>query len=206
MKAAAGHTGAMAGNYLMQKKLFIKAGILVTESFMEFSNCIKWNSFYPHVNRCQQIAIVSNAGFESVACADHLEGILVPLNDKLYDELKRVIDADGIGALVSPTNPLDLTPSATDQAYFGSTEVFAKSSVDAIFTCIVPLSEKLLAFEDDKVLELAQSYKQLADKYNKPIGIVVDAGALYDRYRAIFRKANLPVFNSTEEAFLAIGR
>jgi len=37
MEAAAGHTGAMAGNYDIQKILFQKAGIIITERFDEFA-------------------------------------------------------------------------------------------------------------------------------------------------------------------------
>ena len=40
--AAAGHTGAMTGDYLQQKRLLSKAGAIVVETFNQFNAVFKW--------------------------------------------------------------------------------------------------------------------------------------------------------------------
>ena len=210
MKAAAGHTGAMAGNYQLQKKLFLQAGVIVTESFAQFSSCLKWYSAYPNFKKADCVAVISNAGFETVGSADHLgeerslkrANKLLVLSDKLKEELNQVIEKNHLTGLVNAANPFDITPAAADAAYLAGTRVFAKSEADCVFTCIVPLSEKLAAFESEKVQEIVNQYKELAQL--KPLGIVVDSGKLYDQYRTAFQHAGIPTYSSIEQAFLAL--
>ncbi|MFT5756668.1 MAG: acyl-CoA synthetase (NDP forming) [Alteromonadaceae bacterium] len=45
--AAAGHTGAMMGDYQMQKRLLTKSGAIFVETFNQFNAVLKWLSAYP---------------------------------------------------------------------------------------------------------------------------------------------------------------
>ncbi len=209
MKAAAGHTGAMAGNWDLQKNLFEKAGVIVTESFAEYSSILKWLSAFPKFKSANKVAVISNAGFETVGSADHLgedkgrQNLLLRMDSKIETQLNEMIEECNLTGLVSPANPFDITPMASDKAYLEATRVYYNSDADAVVTCIVPLSDMLHVFKEDKVEALADGYREIASG-DKPLAIVVDSGALYDNYRAAFEKVGLPVYRSVELAFMAI--
>jgi acyl-CoA synthetase (NDP forming) len=194
----------MAGNYELQKKILIEAGVTITENFLEFSSTINFLSAYPQFKNASQIAVISNAGFETVASADHIGKRILPLNDSMKLELANVFKKHGLESLVGAANPLDLTPMANESAYLESAEVFLKSSADALVFCAVPLTDKLNTDNILKMKEVAEKLKIIATKYQKPILVVVDSGILYNNYRESFKAHGLPTFGSIEEAFLAL--
>jgi acyl-CoA synthetase (NDP forming) len=204
MKAAAGHTGAMAGNYELQKNILMKSGIYVTENFVEFSSKLNFLSAYPDYKNASKIAVISNAGFETVASADSIGSRIMPLNDFLHANLQKVFMKNGLAALVGAANPLDLTPMADANTYLECTEVFAASDADAILFCAVPLTDKLETSDFAVMANTAERLKAISVKYNRPVLVVVDSGNLYNDYREEFKKARLPTFSSIEEAFLAL--
>ena len=70
--AAAGHTGAMTGDYHVQKRLLLKAGAVLAESFNQFNAVLKWMAAYPDLHTLGKLAIVTNAGYETVGSVDTL--------------------------------------------------------------------------------------------------------------------------------------
>jgi acyl-CoA synthetase (NDP forming) len=205
MKAAAGHTGAMAGNYELQKQILSKANIFITENFQEFSSVLNFISAYPHTKKIQQVAVISNAGFETVSSADSIGKLFYNLTKEEKKSLEKIFIRHGLAELVSATNPLDLTPMANQDAYLESTEVFANSKdVDAILFCAVPLTDKLETTDLTKINEIANGLKNISLKSSKPILVVVDSGVIYNKYRDAFKRVGLPTFNSIEESFLAL--
>lgn len=212
MAAAAGHTGAMAGNYDLQKKLLVEAGVVVTESFKEFASILRWLSSYPQFRFSSNVAVISNAGFETVCSADHLgedivhdrKKLMMEIDDSLRSPLKKMIEDCGLKGLVNAANPLDITPTASDKAYLEATRVFAESPADAVIVGIVPLSEMLCTKDLSALQSVVDEYCKIVEKTKKPIGIVVDAGNIYDDYCGVFKRANLPVFRSMENAFVAL--
>jgi acyl-CoA synthetase (NDP forming) len=70
--AAAGHTGAMTGDYHVQRRLLHKAGAVLTESFNQFNAVLKWMAAYPDLHTLGRLAIVTNAGYETVGSVDTL--------------------------------------------------------------------------------------------------------------------------------------
>ncbi len=212
MKAAAGHTGAMAGNYDLQRTLFIKSSMIVTESLREYSNTLKLLSHYPNFKNSPTVTIISNAGFETVGSADYLgadkkrdrPNMLKKLSTQEIKDLDAVISSDGLSGLVCANNPLDLTPMASEKAYLSSAKVFAQGTSEIIVVCMVPLTEKVAAFDKEKVRSFALELKHLASHYKKSILMVVDSGDLYHDYKQTLIDEGLPVFSSIEEAFLPI--
>lgn len=204
MKAAAGHTGAMAGNYELQKKILKIAGIYITENFQEFSSILNFLSCYPNYKYASKLAVISNAGFETVSSADNIGPRLMPLTESIKTELEIVLQKCGLAGLVGAANPLDLTPMADSAAYFECAEVFSKSEAEAILFCLVPLTDKLNTIDTQVMNNFAKNIKNIADQKKKPILVVIDAGSLYDNYRDAFKLAGLPTFKSIEDAFLAL--
>lgn len=210
--AAAGHTGSMAGNYDLQKRIFVEAGIVVTESFDEYASVLRWLSAYPNYKHSTSVAVISNAGYETVGSADHLgedkikgkKRLLMTLEDADKTALNKMIEENKLTGLVSAANPFDITPMAGDKAYLDATRVFAAGNADAVIVCVVPLSDMLGIFDDTRVKSFVAEIKKIASESNKPVGVVVDSGKLYDDYRQAFAKENVPVYRSIETAFSAI--
>lgn len=209
MEAAAGHTGAMAGNYDLQKNLFKNSGIIVTEGFDEFTTLLKWFSTYPDYEKPQKVVVISNAGYETVASADHLgadkktgqPNLLMPLSGKNRNKLETIIEKNGLKGLVAAANPLDLTPMAGDKAYLDCIRYMTETDADTIVLCIIPLADMLQVFNQEKVKNFVDELKKIIQTTKKAMGVVVDSGDVYDQYRKMFIQAGIPVFRSIEDLF-----
>ncbi len=212
MKAASGHTGAMAANYHLQKKVLEKAGIIVTESFSEFTAVLKWYSAYPNYKRPSNLAVLSNAGYETVGSADRVgedliagrKNLLMALSETEQSHLEKVVVKNRLGGLTIASNPLDLTPMAGERTFLDAARCFADSHADTIVICMVPLTDMLRPFNQNKVLDFASELKAIADATGKAIGVVVDSGFIYDEYRATIEDCGIPVFRSIEDIFMPI--
>ncbi len=206
--AAAGHTGSMAGNYDLEKKLFSDAGIVVTESYSDFSAAIKWLSAYPSARYPQEVAIITNAGSESVVAADQLGQRIGQTRPRLIhqittnekNEINNYLKKIKLNGLVSASNPLDVTPMASEQTFLKACEIYAKGTSDIIVLGMVPLTD-MLNVNAEPAKELAEKIKQIAQETQKAIAVVIDSGALYDTYRTILSEAGIPIFNSLEVPF-----
>lgn len=207
--AAAGHTAAVAGDYDICQTALRHAGAFVAEDFREFGLALElalgWAGKTTGTGR---VFAMTNAGMEAVAMAD--SGLrLTELDDQLKSELDRVLNEHGLRSLVSPRNPLDLTPAADEAAYEAALHVaLASEAVDAVVLSCVPLAPTLHSLESE--LEDVRSFASRAVAWSataqKPIVIVFDGGAEYDALRRAVRAAGLPVFASADDAARLIGR
>lgn len=211
MEAAAGHTGAMAGDYDLLKGLLERSNVEVAESFSTFAAKLAWHSSWPGCSKFEKVGIISNAGFETVGGADNLgvsgindKRMLFPFDEEETKFLEKVIEDNGLTSLVGVSNPMDLTPMADEKAYLDTAEAMARGSVDAIMVGLVPLTERLDVFSESAVRGFGQNLLEISKVHKKPIGVVVDSGALYDSYRHTLQSLGLPVFNSMEQALSAI--
>ncbi len=210
-EAAAGHTGAMAGDFQIQYKVLEDAGVLVAESIQEFSTYLRILSHYPDIKSIKNVSIITNAGFESVVAADILgrddfvenPGMLYKIGDSDKDALDLLVKKHRLNGLVSSANPMDLTPMASDSAYFDVIEYFCSTKTDLIIVGLIPLTETLV-IEKSSALIYAKKYKEMSERYDKPIFIVIDSGKIYDDYRDAFIKAGLAVFSHMESALSSI--
>ena len=210
MKAASGHTGAMASDHALHEKLFSQAGIKMVGTFGEFSAALAFYSLYPAAKPVARIGAMSNAGFETVGIADFLGGgghpaesrvsKVAPFGEEDRAALFRAICDHKLDGLVAVNNPLDVTPMAGSRAYRDMIRIIAKGEVDAVVVGIVPLSEKLSAFDETATQAFAQELRETTLESGKPVVIVIDAGATYDRYAGAFANAGLLVFRSMDEA------
>jgi acyl-CoA synthetase (NDP forming) len=204
MTAAAGHTGALASEYGIEKELLQHAGAVVCENFTRFENSLSWYSAYPDFSKSAvpNIFIMTNAGYESVACADGLGERLAPLSAKLRRQINTTLDHYHLSGIVSAANPLDLTPMASDDAYFSCAEDILHSEESGLLIIgIVPLAPMIDTDDDARITIHAQRLKQLIDASAKPVAVVVDAGTRYLKFKCAFMQANIPVFASVQEIF-----
>ena len=62
----------MTGDYHVQKRLLLKSGAVLAESFNQFNAVLKWMAAYPDLRKLGKMAIITNAGYETVGSVDTL--------------------------------------------------------------------------------------------------------------------------------------
>jgi acyl-CoA synthetase (NDP forming) len=201
MAAASSHTGALAGDHSLQASVLRRAGVMLAERMEAFDAALAWLGAYPQ-GRPEAVAIMTNAGFESVASADLLGGPChgSKLTAAESAALAATIEAEGLTGLVSPRLPLDLTPMANEAAYLASARLLAATEADVVVVGLVPLTKRLDTTDPAVYGPFAAALVALAETSGKWIGVAVEGGPLFDAYRQALREAGLPVFLTMEEA------
>ncbi len=201
MAAASSHTGALAGDAALQASVLRRSGAMLAERIEAFDAALSWLGAYA-TGTPRRVAVVTNAGFESVASADLLTGPFrgASLTEAESVRLAALIEAHGLTGLVSPRLPLDLTPMADEAAYLASTRLLLETEADAVVVGLVPLTRRLGTADPGAFGPFAQALRALADASGKWVGAAVEGGAIYDAYRQGLREAGVPVFLTMEEA------
>ncbi len=211
---AAGHTAAIAGDYRVSWHLARAAGVLITESFAEFEGVVRVCCALAGRRRGgRRVMLMSNAGFEVVGMADGLRGEtfaleLATLSAATKGRMATTLERNKLGALVEVKNPLDVTPSAPDAAHHDLVQaVLEDDGVDAVVVGLVPMSPALAVLPGglSEPHSLAQTLPRLFKATDKPLVVVVDAGALYQPLVDVLEAAGLPVFRRADEAVRALG-
>jgi acyl-CoA synthetase (NDP forming) len=174
---------------------------MLAERMEAFDAALAWLGAYPK-GRPTSVAIMTNAGFESVASADLLSG---PFHGSRLTEpetaaLTAALEKHGLKGLVSPRLPLDLTPMADEAAYLDAARLLLDTEADVVVVGLVPLTKRLDTSDPAVYSPFATALAALAQATGKWVGVAVEGGALYDAYRQALREAGLPVFLTMEEA------
>ncbi|WP_291272628.1 acetate--CoA ligase family protein [Geothrix sp.] len=201
MAAASSHTGALAGDHALQASVLRRAGAMLAERIEAFDAALSWLGAFAE-GRPRRVAIMTNAGFESVVSADLLGGPFrgAKLTEAETAALTATIEAHGLTGLVSPRLPLDLTPMADEAAYLASADLLLASEADVLVVGLVPLTRRLGTADPAVFGPFARALADLARQHGKWVGVAVEGGHLYDAYRQGLREAGLPVFLTMEEA------
>lgn len=200
-QAAAGHTASLAGDYDICLAAVEEAGAIVATDFSEFEHLLELTTLLIDKDPGQgRVFAVTNAGMEAVALADTLP---LDLPKALESKLTQILADHKLSNLVSPRNPLDLTPMASEQVYaevIGA--ALACEEVDALIVSCVPMSPalKTAGGEIDDPGSFATILPDLAAKTRKPILFVMDAGASYEPLANAVRRQGIPVFRTADAA------
>ena len=201
MAAASSHTGALAGDHALQASVLRRSGVLLAERMEAFDAALTWLGAFPQ-GRPASVAVLTNAGFESVVSADLLGGSCrgTQLTQVEIAALTATIEAQGLTGLVSPRLPLDLTPMADEAAYLASVRLLLGTEADVVVVGLVPLTKRLDTTDPAVYGPFAAALAALAETSGKWVGVAVEGGPLFDAYRQGLRRAGLPVFLTMEEA------
>jgi acetyltransferase len=135
-RAAASHTGALAGTELATEAVIAQSGVIRAQTVEElFDLAMAFsNQPLPHGNR---VAIVTNAGGPGIIIADACEanGLSVtPLAPETEQRLQSRLPEEA-----STRNPVDMIATATPESYeFALDCVLQDPNVDAAFAAFVP--------------------------------------------------------------------
>lgn len=197
--AAASHTGAMAGNLALERGLLERAGARFAGSIDEFDCALRWLGAHPQL-KTGPVALLTNAGFESVNGGDLFDAKLTPavLSTPALAKLTSMLARHELGGLVAPRLPLDLTPMASEAAFLDAIEILLAGAAVLVIG-LVPFTRNLDTTHDGGA-KLAAVLAHLAATHGKPIGVAVDSGVDYAAYRHAFAAAGLPVFDRVESA------
>jgi acyl-CoA synthetase (NDP forming) len=145
---------------------------------------------------------------EAVAMAD--TGMNLPtLSEELRSSIDQLLEKHSLRGLVSPRNPLDLTPAAGEQAYDDAVcAVLDSREVDVVVVSCVPLAPVLhtLGRQLDDPVSFPNLAKGWKDRSRKAIVSVFDGGPEYEELVSRVRAAGIPVFKSADEAASLIRR
>ncbi len=211
--AAAGHTASVAGDYEICEAGAAHAGALVAEDFSTFNTLFEIASTtHDRVVRGTRIAAISNAGCETVAMADNLDGrdaSIAAISASTRDRLGQMLERRGLRELVNVRVPLDLTPMADEGAYLEASRILLDDAgVDGLVVSCIPLTPTIPATGDELAggSAFVDGLVTLRDSTDKPIITVVDAGARYEPFVALLREAGFAVIRSADAAIHAFGR
>jgi acyl-CoA synthetase (NDP forming) len=196
-RAAASHTGSIAGSDRIYSTAFHQTGVLRARDFEDFFDMGKALAFQPPATG-NTVAIITDAGGPGIMCVD--ECVSLGLNVKRFsDETIGKFEAlkrEGrIPRFATNFNPVDLTGSVTSEMFEeGARILFEDPEVDGI---IVLGLHHLPALQEDFVDRVAK----LRKGFSKPV-VACDVGetemALHIRSR--FDKLGIPAYYSPEDA------
>ena len=200
--AAASHTGALASDRILEEALLRRAGVKLAPSIEAFDAGMAWLGAFPGL-RPGPVAVLSNAGFESVSAADQLGGPFpgARLEAAEVSQLQALLRKHGLMDLVSPRLPLDLTPMAADHAYLDAARFLLGTEAQVLVVGLIPFTRKL-ALPDPAAF--ARTLRDLAEACDKAVALVLDAGPDHAGLRMDLASAGLPVFSRMEEALVGL--
>lgn len=202
--AAASHTGAMASDTIIERTLLERAGARFADKIADFDAALVWLAGYPRLET-GPVALITNAGFESVNGSDLLDRHGLPaasLDGIFVQALASLLQRHGLDGLVAPRLPLDLTPMAGPTDFIAATSLLIECA-GVLVLGLVPFTQRLDTTEAGAA-KLARMLAALRDVHRKPIALVVDAGVDYAGFRAVLQRAGLPVFDRMESALAGL--
>ena len=193
-KAAASHTGALAGSDDVYDAAFRRAGILRVETTRELFDAAETLARLKPLTG-ERLAIVSNGGGPAVMATDALisgGGSLATLGDATLARLNEVLPPNW-----SHGNPVDIVGDAPATRYVDALDgVLADPSVDAALlihapTAIVPATE------------IARVAAAAIVRDGRPVLTCWMGGEIVREGRALFAGQGIPTYSTPEEAVSA---
>jgi acetyl coenzyme A synthetase (ADP forming)-like protein len=200
-RAAASHTGALAGSDRIYDAVFEQTGILRAQDMDEFFHLGRALEMQPPAAG-KNVGIVTDAGGPGIMAVDEceLKGLNVPhLSDKTVAKFEKLKQKGKLPKFASNINPVDITGSGTDEMFEISTRILFEDP-DLCGIIILGLHHTPAVQEEyiDKVARMSASF-------DKPI-VACDIGetemALHTRAR--FDKQGIPAYSSPEDAARAM--
>jgi acetyl coenzyme A synthetase (ADP forming)-like protein len=195
-KAAASHTGALAGAEAAYEAAFRKAGILRadnTEEAFHWARVLAWCPL-PRGNR---VAILTNAGGPGVTAADSLEANKLELAVLSQETLT------GMRAVLPPfaslNNPVDILASAPPDAYTVCLKLLLEDPGVDMAMVIVPPPPAFAAGA------VAKAIIPVIQTSEKPVVVVPMGDSLIQESLAFLRANEVVDFRFSERAVNALG-
>ncbi|MFZ5880733.1 MAG: acetate--CoA ligase family protein [Chloroflexota bacterium] len=195
-KAAASHTGALAGSEAAFDAAFAKAGVLRAETAEQMFDWARALENCP-LPRGKRMGILTNAGGPGVIAADALEtnGLLL---SQLADSTRTALSA-ALPPSASVHNPVDMLASASPSQYAACLKILLQDeNVDGALVILPPPPMF-------KTEEVAEALTPLIRASDKPVVVALMGSTLVEAAAQVFRRAGVPVYPFPERAASALG-
>jgi acyl-CoA synthetase (NDP forming) len=200
-RAAASHTGAIAGSDRIYDAVFAQTGILRAKDMEEFLDAGKALAKQPPAAGLN-VGIITDAGGPGIMAVDEseLKGLIVKrFGDRTLRKFETLKETGRLPKFATNLNPVDITGSGTSEMFEYATEiVFQDPDINGVIMLGMHHAPSL---QEDYIDRVAK----VASEYDKPI-VACDIGetemALYTRSR--FDKLNIPAYGSPEDAARAM--
>jgi acetyltransferase len=195
-KAAASHTGALAGSDEVYDSLFAQCGVLRVDTLKELFDYGMAFANQP-LPRGARVAIVTNAGGPGIMATDACIRYGLELA-KLAESTKARLRPQ-MPEAVSLENPVDLIGDAAEDRYALALEaVLADENVDGVIAICVP--QMMTNLE-----AMASVFAQQAEKVKKPLFAVFMATGNIEPALKILKAAKISHYRFPEDAARALG-
>lgn len=190
-KAAASHTGALAGEDDIYDAAFKRVGIVRVDEIEDLFFCAQTLAMQPRP-KGNRLAIVTNAGGPGVMATDSLikcGGKLAELSPQTMQKLSGVLPE-----FWSRSNPIDILGDAAAERYAAALDIcFQDSNIDGVLVILTPQAMTQCS-------ETAKILVEKAKGQEKPIlGCWMGAGLVYEG-RKILTNGKIPSYDAPEQA------
>ncbi|MEM2906548.1 MAG: acetate--CoA ligase family protein, partial [Candidatus Odinarchaeota archaeon] len=193
-KAAASHTGSLAGEDMVFEAAFKRAGIVRVNEIEDLFNCAEVLGMQP-LPKGPRLAIITNAGGPGVMATDALiakGGKLAKISDNIMDKLNSILPP-----YWSRGNPLDILGDATAERYKNTIEAcLYDDNIDGILVIYTPQGPAKPEEIANVIVELTKS-REIPSKTILTSFIGYETVANANR---IFIENNIPAYSTPEQA------
>lgn len=194
-RAAASHTGALAGADVAYESAFIKAGVLravSAEELFEWSRALAWLP----LPAGRRMAVLTNAGGPGVMSADFIETHNMTLAELSESTRKKLHEL--LPPAASLINPVDMLSSASPHEYAGSLQILLDDpQVDGILLVLPPPPMHSTESVADALIPIIQNSQ-------KPVTIALMGSNLVREAFRRFTAARIPTYDFPERAASAL--
>jgi len=190
-KAAASHTGSLAGSFDVLRTAFRRVGVMRVERISELFNMADILSKQPRP-RGKRLAIITNAGGPGVLATDALiqqGGALSELSPETVEALNSFLPAHW-----SHANPIDILGDATPETFAKTLEVVSKDpNTDGLLVVLTPQAMT----DPTASAKVMVKYAKLPQK---PVLAAWMGGEKVAEGHEILNQAGIPVFEYPDTA------
>ncbi len=198
-KAAASHTGSLAGAYKIYQAAFEQAGVLEARSMRQLFNYAKALAMQSPA-KGNRVAIVTNGGGAGVMMSDGLleRGLkLAELSEKTRERFKKDIEEGKLPHHMSYRNPIDVIGDAPSSRYeIAMRYALEDENVDLLVVISLFQSPAL----DEGIVEAMERMKA----YGKPIVFVAPGGDYPHKMARNIELKGVPVYETVEDGVDAV--
>ena len=197
-RAAASHTGSLAGNIAFYETAFKQSGILFAKSVEEAFDWVKALTWNP-LPKGDRIVVITNGGGAGVQASDTLadNGFLLQRpSETLVEEIKKFVPP-----FASLANPIDITGMAPTEWYYRS--VYAALKDPGVDSVVVLYCHTALTHPVEVAEEIIRAVKD-AGGLTKPLTVALIGGV--EAYEGIKKltEARIPAYPTPERAAAAM--
>ncbi len=198
-KAAASHTGALAGDLTAYQAAFRRAGVLWANTMEELVDCSRALAWQP-LPKGSRVAILTNAGGPAILATDALEQAgmqLAPLTGDTKAFLRQ-----RVFAAASVENPVDILAGAGPATYALCLDaLLADETVDAVVVIQAPQDW----FKPVSLAEVAGEVANRPSAHRKPILTVIMGLASTSEATQILHRRHVPNYAFPERVGSTLG-